>query len=868
MFYMSMFFKRKIAYKVSVFFLALIAVSCSVKEGDVSEVEANVKSQSRVVDFNFDWNFYLTQDSLQVNELTDVAWRKVNLPHDWVVEGEFDSILSVNNTAWSTGYLPSKGYGFYKKNFDLVYQENKVSYIHFDGVYNNSEVWLNGNKLGFHPYGYSPFCYDITPYLNKDGKNNEVVVRIDHSRFADSRWYTGAGIYRNVELITTDKLHIPVWGVFVTTPSVTKESATVDLKIDLENGYENNGEVVVKTAIYDDNNLKVGVDTSDVAIAASSKKTINQKIEISNPKLWGIETPNLYSVVVSVEKNGEVIDTYNTRIGVRTFKFDTNTGFFLNGENMKIKGVCLHHDGGLVGAAVPKGVWKRKLQTLKEGGTNAIRISHNPASSEFLDLCDEMGFLVQDEFFDEWDNPKDKRYNQNESRSTDYITRGYNEHFHEWAHKDLTNIVLSHRNHPSIFQWSIGNEIEWTYPRNADATGFFGNMEWSGNYFWDLPPYSPAQIKEKLETLPRGKYDIGKTANMLSDWTKALDTTRPITANMILPSASHLSGYADALDVVGYSYRRILYDYGHENYPDKPIMGNENLAQYHEWKAIMERPFISGTFLWTGVDYMGEIRSPWPTRVQPSGMLNSAGFEKGSYHMMKTLWSNEPHIHIATQTIAKSLNKIDESGNIVAKNPEAWKHALWEWQDVNDYWNYEDGEMVSVEIYSNCDEIELFLNNKSLGKKKLVDFEDHIYKWGVPYAKGKLVAKGVKGDEVVEEYVVTDSKAVAIETQVDNKTLKANGYDVAHLVVQLKDINNNPVKLDDREVTLSIEGPVKLLGVDNGWKNSVQKFQTNVNTTFNGRTMFIIQSTLEKGEARLKITGQNLQESVVNISIN
>ena len=219
-------------------------------------------------------------------------------------------------------------------------------------------------------------------------------------------------------------------------------------------------------------------------------------------------------------------------------------------------------------------------------------------------------------------------------------------------------MMLSHRNHPSIFQWSIGNEIEWTYPRNAKATGFFDNMSWDGNYFWSEPPFSTAQIKAQLETLPKGKYDIGETAQKLSKWTKALDITRPVTANLILPSASHLSGYTNALDVVGYSYRRVLYDYGHKNYPDKPIMGTENLAQYHEWKAIMERPHISGTFLWTGIDYMGEIRDPWPVRVQPSGLLNSAGFKKGSYYMMKTLWTDEPHIHITTQNIEKSLNKI------------------------------------------------------------------------------------------------------------------------------------------------------------------------------------------------------------------
>ncbi len=272
-------------------------------------------------------------------------------------------------------------------------------------------------------------------------------------------------------------------------------------------------------------------------------------------------------------------------------------------------------------------------------------------------------------------------------------------------------------------------------------------------------------------------------------------------------------------------------------------MGTENLAQYHEWKSIMERPHISGTFLWTGIDYMGEIRDPWPVRVQPSGLLNSAGFKKGSYHMMKTLWNDEPHIHIATQNIEKSLNKIDNNGNIAAKDSEKWKHALWEWQDVNDHWNYDENDMISVEIYSNCDEIELFLNDKSLGKKKLSDFEDHIYKWGVPFTDGELIAKGVKDGKEVSSQIITARKATQLQLTSEEKTIKANNYDVAHIIAQLTDDDGNPVKTDDREITFEIKGQAKLLGVDNGWKKSVEKFQSNKSTTHNGKTLLIIQAT-------------------------
>lgn len=835
---------------VSILILVLFFQSCATQ----------VSKKTTSSDFNLDWSFHVSKDSVDVSTIKD--WRRVNLPHDWVVEKEFDSTLAYD--AQATGYLNGEGYGYYKKVFDLIKKDDEVTYVLFDGVYNNSEVWLNGKKLGFHPYGYSPFYFDLTPYLNDSGNGNELLVKIDHSRYADSRWYTGAGIYRKVDLITRNKTHIPVWGTFITTPVVSREKAEVQLKIELKNDSDTTSEVAVVTKLMDSEDNMVASMFTVVNPAANSKQEIVQSLWVENPKLWSVNNPNMYKAVTSLIKDGQTLNKYETPFGIRNIRFDADTGFYLNGENMKIKGVCLHHDAGLVGAAVPKGVWKRRLQILRDGGCNAIRVSHNPASSEFLDLCDEMGFLVQDEFFDEWDNPKDKRFNKWEEKSTDYITRGYGEHFQEWAKRDLENTMLSHRNHPSIIQWSIGNEIEWTYPRNAETTGFF-DMEWDGNYFWSEPPHSVEEIKNLMETLPRGKYDIGKTAQKLANWTRELDTTRPIVANCILPSSSHLSGYADALDIVGYSYRRVLYDYGHENYPDKVIMGTENLAQYHEWKAVMERPHISGTFLWTGIDYMGEIRAKWPVRVQPSGLLTTAGFKKGSYHMMKTLWSDEPHIHIATQNIEKSLNKIDKNGNIVAKNLDKWKHALWEWQDVNEHWNYKEGEMISIEIYSNLDELELFLNDTSLGKKKLADFEDHIYKWGVPFADGELKAIGTKDGKEIIQKVVTVRASKAIQLDVDTDEIEANYNDVVHVVAQFTDEHGNPSMTDDKEITFEVKGSAKLLGVDNGWKKSVQKFQTNVNTTHNGKTLLIVQATGEPGTIEVIAHVEGMEDASVTI---
>ncbi|MBU2912666.1 glycoside hydrolase family 2 TIM barrel-domain containing protein [Reichenbachiella agariperforans] len=826
---------------------------------------------TEAVDFNFDWQFRLTQDSVMGGDYThnlqtDDGWTEVRLPHDWVIGGTYDQANA--QFAPATGYIYGGGYGWYQKTFDLHVSEDSLHHILFDGVYNHSEVWINGHSLGEHPYGYSPFYYDLTPYLNADGKDNLLVVKIDHTRYADSRWYTGAGIYRNVKLVSSHKLRVPIWGTFVQTPEVTTEQALVSMEFTLDNGLDKNTKATYTVEIVDPMGVVVATQTEKIKLAQSSQQKVKVNLTVDHPQLWGIDDPKLYQAVTTVYVKDTPVDQQKTRFGIRTIRFDANEGFFLNGENMKIKGVCLHHDGGLVGTAVPRGVWARRFKVLKEAGCNAIRISHNPGSEEFLQLCDEMGFLVQDEFFDEWDNPKDKRWNTKE-KEVHYETQGASKYFQEWAESDLKSVMLAHRNHPSIIQWSIGNEIEWTYPRTAEATGFFNNMDWNGNYFWSEPPYNTEQIAQRLDTLPRGKYDIGETAQKLAAWTREMDTSRPVVANCILPSASHLTGYGQTLDIVGYSYRRILYDYGHENYPDKVIMGTENLAQYHEWKAIMERPFISGTYLWTGIDYLGEIRGPWPKKGTGSGIVDFAGFAKPSYYMMKSLWNEEPSIYIATQTLDRSINAIDEAtGLMVAKDPEAWQHALWEWHDVNNYWEYEEGEMISVELYSNCDEIELFLNDSSLGKRGLSEFEDHIYKWAVPFAQGELKAVGMLDGTQIEEVLYSTTAPYAVELKVDQQQIDADGYDVVHVVAQLVDRSGRPVKDQNRKITFDIAGEARLLGVDTGSVYNVQQHSTNALVTDQGRALMIFQSIKGKtGEVKVTVSADGLEAGVAKVTI-
>ncbi len=834
----------------SVLYLVVIILVSSCK---------NERNLQRDMCFNSGWQFFLSTDSTSSTiDLKTADWKTVQLPHDWSVEFPFDSV----NGEGCTGYLPG-GIGYYKKVFNVDLKNDERLYIWFDGVYNNSEYWINGQKLGEHPYGYSPFYFDLTNHLNSHEITNELVVKVDRSRYADSRWYTGSGIYRNVKLVKVHKLHIPIWGTFVTTPSVTKDNADIHLSISLNNTTGIPQTCNVITEIIDPLGSVVGRMVDEECFSKEGLSVIHQKLSLNKPQLWDVHKPQLYRAKSSILHKGEVIDQYITTFGIRSIKFDKDEGFFLNGVNMKIKGVCLHHDAGLVGAAVPNGVWKRRLQLLKDMGCNAIRIAHNPSSDAFLDLCDEMGFLVQDEFFDEWDYPKDKRLNMNE-RHNDYITRGYNEHFQEWAKKDLTNTMLAHRNHPSIIQWSIGNEIEWTYPRNAKATGFFDNMNWDGNYFWSRPPYSPERIRKEYESLPKQTYEIGKTAHKLAAWTRALDTSRPVIANCILPSASFESGYADVLDVVGYSYRRVMYDYAKEYYPNKIVMGTENVPQWHEWKAIVERPHISGTFLWTGFDYMGESNDKWPRKATPSGLFDLAGFPKPAYHMYKTLWSDEPHIYICSNTLEQSSYH-EVKGKVVEKKPGAWEHVLWFWYNVNEHWNYKNGEPVIVEVISNAPQVELLLNGHSLGVKKLADFPDRIYKWALPFEAGRLEAKAVDEDCTAEIY--TAGEAYAIKAHMDHDKLEGSKNDVAHIVVQVVDKAGYPVTNTEQVVEFEVSGSLKSLGVDNGNPENVQAFHSNKITTHKGKALMIVQASDQVGMGTIKVKSGSLKSEELHIEV-
>jgi len=799
----------------------------------------------RGIDFSSNWKFILdNQPGMHLLEYDDTSWKDVTLPHDWSIEKPFDK----ENGQACTGFLTG-GIGWYRKRFITTRDmENQNVEVDFDGIYNRSTIYCNGQKVKFHPYGYSPCLVDITKYLNPVGNENVIAVCVDHSRYADSRWYTGSGIYRKVSMNILPEVHIPIWGTYFITPSVTRENAVVDGMVTLVNNKFQEITVKLKTTVFDPEEAVIKKFEQRVLLYGKTKREVNIRFDVENPDLWDINKGKRYRIKIQLICGDECIQEHDTRIGIRTFIFDINKGFFLNGVSKKIKGVCLHHECGAVGAAVPLDVWRRRLVKLQKCGCNAIRTAHNPASEDFLDLCDEMGFLVQEEFYDEWDNPKDKRFNGTEvPDQVSFITRGHAEFFQEFAKSDLQNTILRDRNHPCIIQWSIGNEIEWTYPKYNTVTGYFGANA-SGNYFWTLPPYSIDRIRENISKLPKEHYEIGETAHKLAAWTKEMDVTRPVIANCILPSASYESGYTDALDIVGYSYRQVVYDYGHKNYPDKPIMGTENLAQWHEWKAVNEREFISGMFIWTGVDYLGEGGgdNPWPKKGTSSGLLDFCGFEKPSYHMYKTLWNEEPHIHMETQLLKDSLYKINEYGELEEKEKDGWKQRLWFWQDVNPYWEYESGDMVVVEAYTNCEKAELFCNGRSIGIAALTENEDHILKWLLPYEKGELKVVGInQGIYLAKDYMVTPGKFSAIHMRTDKLEITTSLDSAAHIEIFLVDDKGLHISKEEKEVAFEITGPCRIHSIDNGSNRNVSNYQGMTVNTYHGKALLILQGEQE-----------------------
>ncbi|MGB5264396.1 MAG: sugar-binding domain-containing protein, partial [Lutimonas sp.] len=651
--------------------LMLLAVSISCAQTD--ELKPRI-----IEDFNREWKFNLGDDpEAHKTQFDDSVWKLLNIPHDWSIEQGY----SKEETASSTGFVKG-GIGWYRKEFILSKKDqDKHISILFDGVYNNSSVWINGHFLGKRPYGYSSFAYELSDFLKFDGSANIIAVKVDHSAYADSRWYTGSGIYRKVQLIKTSKLHIPLWGVQITTPVVNEDQARVMITTSLDTSEINSLEnVVLKYVVFDPDGLKV----SEEEVKPNNNKLMSCSLVVNQPKLWGVDIPNLYTISVSVYKNGKAVDQVNETFGIRTFNFDANNGFSLNGVPMKIKGVNLHHDAGALGAAVPKAIWEYRLQKLKSIGVNAVRLSHNPHSVELLEVCDEMGFLVMNEAFDEWDKPKGKSVVYlGDNAASDEISSAYPEEFNEWAERDLKDLVSRDFNHPSVIMWSIGNEIEWTFPHYSKIFDEVNKDSNRSSYDF-VPNYDSIAIKKALErNIENGIDPLTVRARKLINWVREVDSSRPITCGSVLPSIGMVSGYGKAVDVYGFNYRLSDYDIAHKTYPDLKIIGSENWGAYNEWKSCIERDFVSGIFAWTGFAYRGEA-GPWPRKGLEISFFDFAGFKTARGHFFECLWVDKPKVYMVTTPAMESEFSYTERDGwefeMQLTPPPVWNMLRkWEW---------------------------------------------------------------------------------------------------------------------------------------------------------------------------------------------
>jgi hypothetical protein len=780
-----------------------------------------------VQNFNLSWRFFRGDvTGGQETDLNDSGWRILDLPHDWSIEGPFSS-----DNASCTGYLPG-GTAWYRKTFSIPANESgRKVFIYFEGIYNNSEVWINGNYLGRRPNGYISFWYDLSQYLNF-GRENLIAVRVDHSLAADSRWYTGSGIYRDVKLITTEPVHVRQWGVYCTTPEVTPAKAVLSADITVVNETGHNLNVKV-TGILMFRNEVVGKITRKISFSSLKEVVVNQVFDVPNPKLWDVDSPNLYTLITEV-KGRELLDNVTTTVGFRELKFDADKGFFLNGKNLKLKGICMHHDAGCLGSAVPKEETARRLDILKEMGCNAIRTSHNPFASDFLDLCDEKGFLVIDEAFDEWELPK-KKWLAGWNAGTPG-KEGYSVNFNEWAIRDLQDFVLRDRNHPSIIMWSIGNEVD--YPNDPYSHPVLNT---------EANPQTWAKYSESLPHANR----LGEVALELVASIKGLDKTRPVTAGLASALMSNETGYADALDVAGYNYQESRYATDHAKYPKRPLYGSENGMTLEMWNYVADNDYVMGQFLWTGFEYIGEA-GRFPSRSNTAGVIDLAGNKKPEFYFRQSLWSDKPMVFIGT------------SDRTVKSGPE----NLWSHKRVVPVWNWDEGKTINVSAFSNCEEVELFLNNRSLGNKKMADFINRAITWDVPYEKGtlKAVAKN-NGNSVAEYEIKTTGTPLKISAFCSEKILKADNNNLAHIFVTICDENGNIVYNADNEVTCEINGPVRLLGMEDSNPSNIENYKDNRQHAYHGKLLIYLRATDSIGNATIVLTSPGLASTKLVLDV-
>ena len=801
-------------------------------------------------------------------------WKTVNLPHDWAIEGEFSKD---HPSGTGGGALPG-GIGWYRKTFAVdKADEGKRLYIDFDGVYMNSEVFINGHSLGVRPYGYVSFSYDLTPYI-KWGGENVVAVRVDNAEQPNSRWYSGCGIYRNVWLTKLNPVHIAQWGTFITAEDVSKNTARLNIRTKIQYDVSAQlkdsmkqadgtyvvfdseivslADVVLQSRLMDAAGNVVSEVTSELQVMPACPNEVEQEIVVKNPNLWSVNNPYIYKVnsILIDKATGKVLDRYCTGTGIRTFRFDAQKGFILNGERLKINGVCMHHDLGCLGAAVNIRAIERQLEILKEMGCNGIRCSHNPPSPELLDLCDRMGFIVMDETFDMWRKRK--------------TAHDYSRYFNEWHERDLTDLILRDRNHPSIFIWSIGNEVleQWSEAKADTLTLEQANLILNFGHDKSMLAKEDEMSVNSLLT------------KKLVDMVKALDPTRPVTAGCNEPNPNNHLFRSGALDLIGFNYHDDWFAGVPENFPGKPFIVAESVSALmtrgyyrmpsdetvicperwdkpyfddtfscssydnchvpwgnsHEgtMRHVKNNDFISGQYVWTGFDYLGEPTPyGWPARSSYFGIVDLAGFPKDIYYLYQSEWYPEKKVlHL-------------------------FPH--WNWtpgQDI-DMWAY----------YNNADGVELFVNGKSQGVRTKGKDDFHVV-WRVKYEPGVVKAVSRKdGKTVLEKEIHTAGEPAQIRLTADRGEIRSDGKDLSFVTVEVLDKDGNLCPNADNQIVFDVQGAGFIAGVDNGSPVSMEKFKTDRRKAFYGKCLVVIQSNNQAGVIKLTATADGLKPAVMTV---
>ena len=785
-------------------YIIILVISCFA----VSTIHAQAFDGRQNIDAG--WKFHLGEVSnAQDASFPDKDWRNLDLPHDWSIEGAF----SPDNPATNNGGALPGGIGWYRKVITMTNKEvGKKCFIEFDGVYMNSTVWVNGHELGTRPYGYATFQYDLTPFL-KTGENT-IAVRVDNSKQPNSRWYSGSGIYRHVWLINKPSVHFVQNPIYITTPVITDTLAAAIARATVQNETDKPDTFEVWFTLYRPNGHGWGPGQGQTAIvAARSSATFEQKIKIDYPELWDLEHPNLYAVEVSIFKNTAITDTYRSTFGVRYYHFDADKGFSLNGKPMKILGVCDHHDLGCLGSALNDNALERQLRILKEMGCNAIRTSHNPPAPELLDLCDKMGFLVMDEAFDCWYIGKTKY--------------DFHRYFRKWHEIELRDMVRRDRNHPSIILWSIGNEI----PEQGTPNG-------------------------------------GKIARELARIVRQNDPTRLITSAMSSIVVANVTGYANALDVAGINYDTKLYDPQKKKYPNRLYISSEATSAvasrgvYHmpaskliyksddmqcsaydncwvpwgnsaedAWLAVKKRDYMSGLFVWTGFDYIGEPTPyKYPAVSSYFGIIDLCGFPKDSYYMYQSQWTTKPVLHLLP------------------------------------HWNWHTGDTIDVLGFTNCDEVKLYLNGQPVGTRTFAGTDKIHLSWKVPFAPGTLKAEGFKNGKLIKtDEVKTAGAAAQIQLLSDTDNFKARPDGLCFVSVKVTDDKGVMVPDASQLIHFDIEGYGKIVGVDNGNSISLEPHKANQRKAFNGMCLVVIQTTGTYGDIKLKASSPGLVGKEVTV---